>query len=252
MIAVLALAGVRAIFRTVPPAPVRAIATHDLMAEAYAASFVREYLTWDAGDAEGHARRVSRFLPTSLRSGQDIVSPGLHAQRVHSTLVVQDRIARPRERALLVEAETTAGPINVALRIGRTPNGFLYLASYPSLVGALASTANVTLPTEQEISDPALEAVLRRAIGNYVESQASNLRADLTPDAVVALPPLRLTLGSIDRLTWARSGTAAVELSATGPDRTAWTLRYELSVVKRERWYVRSIAVNPALEESKP
>jgi hypothetical protein len=37
----------------------------------------------------------------------------------------------------------------------------------------------------------------------------------------------------------------AVTVTTEDADGVEWTLRYELSVVRRDRWYVREISVDP-------
>jgi hypothetical protein len=46
-------------------------------------------------------------------------------------------------------------------------------------------------------------------------------------------------------ITQAARGRVAVEVSAADAAGTQWTLRYELAVVHRDRWYVRTIQTAP-------
>jgi hypothetical protein len=111
------------------------------------------------------------------------------------------------------------------------------------LVGAPPVDRGLGSDDGREVDDPGLRSVVRRAIANYLRGEAQNLRADLDSHAVVALPTMPLTLISVDSATWAGPGRVAVELRARAGG-ASWTLRYELGVVKRERWYVRSIQSN--------
>ena len=79
---------------------------------------------------------------------------------------------------------------------------------------------------------------------NYVERQGANLRADLEPNAFVVLPERALRVTNVREVTWAGPRRVAVEIAADGAG-ARWTLRYELGVIKRERWYVRSVGIDP-------
>ena len=100
-------------------------------------------------------------------------------------------------------------------------------------------------PTEQDVDDPELRAVSERAVRNYLAGQRRNLAADLADGAIVALPSKRLTVESVESITWAAGRRVAVQVRASDAGSATWTLRYELAVVRRERWYVRSLHVNP-------
>ena len=46
--------------------------------------------------------------------------------------------------------------------------------------------------------------------------------------------------------------SVAVEVSAADAAGTLWTLRYELAVVHRDRWYVRAIEPDPVAAGGRP
>jgi hypothetical protein len=82
------------------------------------------------------------------------------------------------------------------------------------------------------------------AVRNYLAGRRDDLLADLAPGAVVSLPERPLRLRSTDAITWARRPRlVAVEVEA--PTGQRLTLRYELAVARRDRWYVRAIEVDP-------
>ena len=46
-------------------------------------------------------------------------------------------------------------------------------------------------------------------------------------------------------VTWAAPRVVAVTVNAEGSDGASSVLRYELSVIRRDRWYVRAISTDP-------
>ena len=100
------------------------------------------------------------------------------------------------------------------------------------------------LPSERDVEDEQLRTVAERALRNYLGAERPNLLADLDPAAVVSLPETPLRVESVDELTWAGRDRVAAELRARAQG-AALTLRYELAVVRRERWYVRAIQTDP-------
>jgi hypothetical protein len=250
LVAILCVAGLRAIFAKPPaPPPARTIvrASEDLGAQGYAESFARAYLTWDATRPEDRAQRLRAFGAGWLGDdgGVNVADGG--SQAVQWTTVVG---ARQQDRAwvVTVAAQTSAGLRYLAVPVTRNGRGFLTLAGYPALVGPPATASETTAPGAQQddVSDPQLSAVVRRAVGNYLGGAKANLLADLAPDAVVSLPPQPLALTDVQSTTWVVPNRQ-VEAEVVARDRqgSTWTLDYELSVVKRDRWYVRSIEIDP-------
>jgi len=118
------------------------------------------------------------------------------------------------------------------------------VVGYPALVGPPAVALDRPASDEDEVADPQLRAVCERALRNYLAGDRDDLLADLDPQAVVSLPEQRLELKAVHELTRAGPGRVAAEIEASG-DAAVWTLRYELDVVRRERWYVRAISSDP-------
>ena len=248
--AILAVAGLRAILdpapRPRPPAP--PAPAHDLAAEAFAQSFVRAYLSWDQADQDGYDSRVGGYLAASLSADTELAVPAHGAQRVAWTQVVADDPSTGGHRTVVVEAQVNGPAQYVAVPVSRDAGGALFVAGYPALVGPPASDPNAAVAEEQDVSDPDLETVVHRALGNYLSAQMSDLRADLAAGAAVSPPSQPLTLRSVDRVTWAGPGTAAAVVTAASGDGTVLALRYELSVVKRDRWYVTAVETDPRKE----
>jgi hypothetical protein len=135
--------------------------------------------------------------------------------------------------------------------VGRDRRGFLYVSDYPALVGPPAIDSNPAPRSEDEVDDDALVDVVDRALRNYLAGNANNLTADLTPDALVSLPTEPMKVNETDQPTWVVPGRrVAVQITARDARENGWTLRYELEVEKRERWYVRSVQVDPTFRDS--
>lgn len=248
---VLAAAGLRATLSpaTPRPAPVVAAPSYDLRAEAYAQSFVRAYLTWSSSDPTAHDHDLAAYLPSALLDAGSPISPGPPQQRVVWTAALDDTLTAPRVRTVVVEARTDSETFYVSVPVARDARGFMTLDAYPALVGPPATDTARAPADEPDVDDTGLAQVVRRAVTNYVEGQGSDLRADLAAGALVSLPPRPLSVRSVDRVTWAGRDAVAAQVTAVGDDGTEWTLRYVLGVARSDRWYVSSVAGNPAREE---
>lgn len=248
VIAILALAGIRAIVAgppPVPPAP-KVEAPGDLAAESFAEAFTRAYLSWDPAAPEQRDERIATYVSGELDAGAGLSPAQNTAQEVQWTATVGDRRDGPRRRTITVQAQTTADLVYLTVPVERDKRGFMFVAGYPALVGAPAVNTAASARIEPEVEDTGLDAVARRAITNYLAGELVDLRADLAPNASVSLPERKLRVTSIDEVTWAKQNErVAVLLNARGEDKSLWTLRYELSVHRTDRWYVRSVSVDP-------
>lgn len=247
VVAVFFLAGVRA--AVAPPAPVAApvaAASADLGAESFAESFARAYLSWDAEASEQHELQVAAFMSDALEPGGGFSPPARGVQQVVWTAAVADRRLGGGRRVVTVAAQTSGPLVYLAVPVTRDGRGYLSVTGYPAIVGEPATTMEARPPEEDEVEDGQLRAVAERALRNYLAGEATNLRADLDPRAVVSLPAQKLAVASIDEITWALAGRrVAVALEAEDEAGAAWTLRYELDVVRSDRWYVRQIHTDP-------
>lgn len=173
-----------------------------------------------------------------------MVPAGGSAQHVTWTAVVAERRIGART-TIVVAVETNGEVLHLAVPVERDERGFLGVVTYPALVGGPATSPDLSPPTEQDVEDAELRAVGERAVRNYLEGERRNLAADLADGAVVALPSRRLTVDSVESITWAPGRRVVVQVRASDAGEATWTLRYELAVVRRERWYVRVLHVNP-------
>lgn len=249
---VLCVAGLRAAVEG-PPEPARqapraAAPATDLAASSFAEAFARVYLTWEDDRLEPRQRRLESYLSEQLDEDGGLTPARDSSQEVVWTAALGTRPSG--ERTLVtVAAQTTGELLYLTVPVGRDRRGFMYVAAYPAFVGPPATTSDDDAEAEDEVEDPKLVAVVERAVTNYLARANRNLLADLTPGAVVSLPPTPLRVDDIDRVTWVEpSRRAAVELVAEDDGGNSWTLRYELDVRKRDRWYVRSLQVDPTYE----
>lgn len=246
MIGVLSLAGLLGALEPTasPRIATAAKATIDQGAQAFAEGFARVYLTADAARPERRESELAAYLSDGLDpDGGHSLAHGSRA--VNWTAVEAERL-RGRRHTITVAAQTAVGVVHLAVPVERDGRGLLYVADYPALVGPPATNTAADAPDEDEVEDPRLRDVVERALANYLAGEKRNLLADLAPEAVVSLPPRPLRLSSTLEIGWARRGRlVAVLVDAVDDERSRWTLRYELGVVKRDRWYVRSLHVDP-------
>jgi hypothetical protein len=232
--------------RPAAPAPVPPPRA-DLAAAGYAALFARSYLTWDAAHPEIHQQALAAFVGGDMDPDAGLRTPSAGSQHVQWTEVSQARADGPGKHVYTVAAQTdAAGLLYLTVPVARQADGRLALAGYPAFVGAPASAPAVT-GDERDVADPALAAVVARALGNYLSDASSDLAADLTAGARVALPGLPTALQRMEQLTWIPGGGSvrAVVLSA---DRRGvqYTLGYELDVIRAgTRWEVSAIQMDP-------
>jgi hypothetical protein len=220
----------------------------DQGATSFAEAFTRAYLTWDGDDPDARAAQLKPFLGSDLDADGGLQAATGQSQSVSWTAVLGDR--REGERRLVtVMAQTSSGVTYLSVPVQRNRRGFLAIAGYPAIVGPPAVDAQQQQPAEDEVQDDALKTVVTRALTNYLAANQRNLLADLTPDAVVSLPSAALKLRQVDAVTWVKPRRrVAVQLTAQDDHGTTWTLRYELDVLHRDRWYVRSLQVNPTFQ----
>lgn len=234
-----------------PPRPIiqRAVARPalDLAAAGLAVDFARRYLTID-GRREGHARALAPFVGEQLDPDAGLQMAAGMRQRVRWAQVVQQRVTDAGQRVFTVAAQTDrAGMLYLSVTVDRNGDGKLRLDGYPALVGAPVAAAAAADPHLRDVTDQALRAVCVRALGNYLLRAADNLRADLTDDARVALPGLRLTLRRVAAVAWSPAGRSVlVTAEAAEAGGTSYTLRYELDVARvQNRWEIAAIQMDP-------
>lgn len=252
LVALFFLIGVRTALQGKPkaPAPQRIESRGpDVAAASFAESFAHVYLTWDSEHSDRRDQQLAAFLSDDLE-GDAGFSPATGTdQEVQWTSVMGSR-QEGDSTIVTVAAQTTRGLSYLTIPVQRSANGFLSIVNYPAFVGPPAIDKSATAPDEDDVADDKLKAIATRALGNYLAREKNNLLADLAPEAVVSLPAQPLHVERTQSVTWVTSGRQiAVTVSARDDTDNEWTLRYELGVEQRDRWYVRSIAVDPTFKE---
>jgi hypothetical protein len=181
--------------------------------------------------------------------GAGLQPPVSGEEQVQWTEVVQERTAAPGEHVYTVAAQTdTAGLVYLTVSVERAPGGALELAGYPAFVGAPASGPANAGGRLREVSDPALQTVVERALRNYLADSGAELAADLTSGARVSLPARTLSLEAMQRLDWSPEGGKVVSAIVQAQDGRGarYTLAYELDVaLVAGRWEVAAIQMDP-------
>jgi hypothetical protein len=235
---------------TLPASLLHRPAPPDLAAEGFATLFARRYLTWEAGDPQSREAALAPYLGTGIEPGVGLQPPPGSEQRVQWAQVVQEREPQVDEHVYTVAAQTdTAGLLYLTVSVLRTAAGGVALAGYPAFVGAPAAAPSQAgrAGALREVDEPALSAVVERALRNYLAGSATELAADLASGAQVSMPGLALTLQSLQSLQWA-PGAGAVLAVVRAEDRraTQYTLAYELNVAREQgRWEISAIQMDP-------
>jgi len=242
--AVLMIAGLRAIVAgppAPPPAP-EAPPAVDGGAEAFAEGFVRSYLSWEPDRPEVRDAELAAYASSELDAGAGL-EPSERPQSVDWSAVVGSQTTGPRT-TVTVTARAGGRTWHLAVAVTRDAKGFMAVAAYPAIVGPPPTATGQRMAEEGDVADGELATVAQRAVRNYLAGERDNLAADLDPSAVVSLPVQPAEVETIDGITRAGRGRVAVALTARLSG-ARMELRYEVAVVKRERWYVRAIETDP-------
>jgi hypothetical protein len=228
-----------------PPPP---MAGADAPSADFALQFARAYLTYDAAHPAERRRALAPFLSQSLSADAGFTpTTGRH---VLWEDVASDQTALGGGRVITVAAAVSgqADPLYLAVTVEHRAGRPLSLGGYPALIGAPAIDTSASPPSRVAVSEADVTEVVERVLRNYLAASAPNLRADLTDDAQVTLPTIRLRVEEVTQLDWVDgpgSGAVLATLTATDPGGATYTLTYELGIARRERPYVDFIEVVP-------
>jgi hypothetical protein len=238
LVCVLCLAGLHSIFLApaAAPAPGPTGPPTDWAEQSFALGFARAYLSYDSGRPQEREAALRPFVGAGIEAGAGFTPPDHGSQQVRWADVAQVQRPLAGGIAITVAAQLSdaAEPVYLSVPVGRGRGGEIYLGGYPSFVGApLSGAAHPSAPGGEPVSDPAVQALVRRALGNYLAGDAEDLAADLAGAATVTLPGADLTLGGVEELEWVDGeggGAVLATVTATDPRGGAYTLRYEVGV----------------------
>lgn len=238
-----------------PPRPIERAAAvdsppaEDRAAEAYAVLFARRYLTWSASDPQATSQALEAFEGPQTEANAGLMLPSAGSERVEWAEVVQARRPVAGEHVYTIAAQSSPGGLQyLTVAVRRGAAGALSLVGYPAFVGPPASAPAAVAPSRTvPVGEQALEAVVRRALGNYLAGSAGELAADLTPGAQISLPSEPLQPLVVERPVWAPGGGAVqVIAQALDAEGVRCTLEYELDVSRRQgRWEISAIQTDP-------
>lgn len=245
---VLSLLGVRALLAGTPaaPPPPHGPAGAPLIdrVEGFAEAFARAYLSYDARDPERRAAALAGFLGADLDADAGLAAPPTGESTVSWTAAA-GRTPDGAGREVVTVAAALAGRAGLlwlAVPVASGAGGALAVADYPAFVGPPARAARMRAASGDDVADGALRAVVERALANYLSGAQGNLRADLAPGIAPPAPPQpALELEDVQALAWLAPGRLAATVLARDRAGVSYTLRYRLTVVKRDRWYVRAL-----------
>lgn len=248
--AFLVVLGILAIYRAVdPPKQViverPAAGAPDQPAQLFAREFASAFLSYDAAHPE---RRNAALAPFAGRRQEDWgYSPPASGSRVVRETAVEQ--VYPREdgaATYVVAARTSTGPIHLSVLVARS-EGALQIVGFPAITGGVARTGALeSVAGGREVEDDELVTVVERAMKNWFAHQTTDLDADLTPGAQIALPDATYELDRLAELVDAGDGSVRATVSVGSRYGEQLTLTYEINVEKRaDRWLISAIQTLP-------
>jgi hypothetical protein len=209
----------------------------------FALSFVRAYLTW-TGNPAAQQQALASFIAPTVDPAVGLTIAQRAAEPVEWIAVAAEQEGADGDRDYTVAASTRAGLRYIVVAVGRGADGRPFLAHYPALVGppavdAASALDGASLPA---VTNGAVEAVLDRALSNYLGDSSQNLAADLAPGARVDPVASGLVPRGIERLAAEPSGSVLATVRAADPSGDVFTLAYEVSLVELHgRWEITRI-----------
>ncbi|HST38791.1 MAG TPA: conjugal transfer protein, partial [Conexibacter sp.] len=236
------------------PAPARLAPFPDSEARAFAVSYARAYLA--PGDRRTSRQAVlARFSSQSL-SDQAVLEPPRSPGAAVAEATVAREVSLGDSRAILTVATFTGDGRRryLAVPVARDERGGLVVYDLPALV-APPPLGAAEAPAATPLSGPdgeAVEALTRRFLRAYFqESDLGALSYLIAPGAHVVPHTAGLWLEEVEEVgRLGGSPTRGLLLAATVrvrdlSARATYRLRYRISVVRTDRWYVTSVAGGP-------
>ena len=258
LVVVLLLRGTASVLEPRRPAPAvqeprtTSVPWPDDDARAFAADFARAYLTYSPKDPDASARAVRSFAAPGLG---DSIAPEYdgEAPRQAVASVTVARIARLDARHALVTVAVAVEDATemryLTVPVARDAAGGLVVSDLPSFAAAPARASVEDAVTDPlPVSErPAIEPVVSRFLRAYLAGDASGLEYLVPAGVRIAAPSLRHQLVDVVDLALAApvSGRERLVLAsvrardaATG---AVFSLRYQLRLVRQDRWYVAAV-----------
>jgi hypothetical protein len=234
-------------FALAPPAPritvTRPGPPEALGGEWLAERFASAYLSWGT-DLAAREQRLAPFLAADDDPSAGVrPAPGSEQQAASLGVAAVERDSGAVEYTVAVQVDP-GGLRYLAVDVARTAAGRYVVAHYPAMVAAPAfaragALDGTSLPA---VTNHALEAVLARALGNYLSGSGENLSADLVAGTRVRAPAPSLELAGVQRLAVEPSGAVLATVTAQDTQGDVYTLDYTLGVVLVSgRWEISSI-----------
>lgn len=255
LIGIFTFAGVRAAF--FPPTPtIENEVTGppvDYSEQEFAEGFARAYMSYTP-NLEARQNALFPYLPDGADPDAGFTPPAGQTQKVSGVALsqVEDMVQGGHIYTLAVDVSTQEDPVYLAVPVARaTDDNGIYLNGFPAIVGAPLTNPSelATNATGLQVEDQTLIEVVERTLTNYLATNASNLRADLTPEAVVTLPTAPLNVDNAEIPVWAgdeTSGAVVMTVNASNGMGGSYRLTYEVGVQQADPgWKVNFIQVAP-------
>jgi hypothetical protein len=225
-------------------------------ARAFAVRFTHTYLGGSKQEPEAYRRAVAAFLAEDLHERTATVLPETRSGARVVWATVARESALERSRALITVAVSTGDAVRyLTVPVARDHAGGLVVFDLPSLSaapsrGAVDVPEPVALPEAQ--ARPITDLVTRFLTAYVSGGDRAALAYLLSPGARLVQMSRGLQVVEVEQVARdrypARRGVAVVALVRVRDRATdaELVLRYRLTVVERERWYVQVVAGGPS------
>lgn len=221
----------------------------DVSSDALAQRFAAAWLEFDSSHPDAREQALAAFGSDAAWDASSS-RRSVH-RRVTSSRVSQVAVRPDGSRIVVVEAQVSdAHTTYLAVRVQRDHAGALQIVGAPAIVAAPDSAPAVDAPkdADQDVGDPVIREVVGRGLRNLLAGRDDDLRADLDPDAHVAVPASPSRLTALQRLTWTDPGASVLaRVDVVDVDGVALTLDYELDLTRaaQGRWLIAAVHVQP-------
>jgi len=242
-----------------PTAQVRAAAATwpDDEARAFAVEFARTYLSYSPRHPGRYARELLPFVSPQVTSS--VVPRFAHrgSRQVVQNAVVARAVSASDDRALItIAASVVSRGVTtryLTVPVARDARGGLVVFALPSF-SAPPARGEVQLPDPEPLSGSdtaAMQDVLTRFLRAFLAGRSADLGYFVPPGTRIDAVSQRYELAGVDSVEQLGAGGGrrrVVLVSVRARDvrsRAVYALRYELRLVRRDRWYVAAVNATP-------